>query len=316
MSFPSSPEGAVFVSSLDESCLDDMQALPTLTDASFMHMLQRRFETKHVYTYSGPRIAVSVNPCDWQASLPLYSSEQRETYRHERRGEGGSGLPPHLYAVAETARRQRALGHVALGGLSGRSQSLLVSGESGAGKTEAVKIMLQYLAQQGASHPASCTPSAAPQPFVPMVASPAACRRGSSSRLVGQLIELNPLLEAFGNATTSLNHNSSRFGKLMVLHYGPCDRHDAEGSIVGGSIQVYLLEKVRVVRHERGECNFHIFYQVSVRLTVARCKKRQVLLQLSRILTCAHLGIHYVPLIIAFVPAHHVLCSLHPTRSA
>ena len=185
---------------IDESSLEDMQALPSLTDASFMHTLQRRFEANHVYTYSGPRIAVSVNPYNWEVSLPLYSQEQRDAYRNEQHVEGGVRLPPHLYAVAETARRQRSPQSSIPGGGSGRSQSLLVSGESGAGKTEAVKIMLQYLAQQGAATQAA----------------------RSANGLIERLIELNPLLEAFGNVcrtpATAFRHCHTRATARMEAH--------------------------------------------------------------------------------------------------
>lgn len=126
---PTTDESAA---TIDENNLDDMQALQTLTDASFMQLLHRRFEGGHVYTNSGPRVVVSVNPYNWEASMPLYSPELREAYRHGPQAEGAQRLPPHLYAVAETARRHRSP-LTAMSSSGGRSQSLLVSGESGAG---------------------------------------------------------------------------------------------------------------------------------------------------------------------------------------
>ena len=152
---------------------------------------------------------------------------RRAARRVPRRGAGRAALPPHLYAVAELARRRRA-GDDGIRA-EAQTQALLVSGESGAGKTEAVKILLAYVCQH--DH-ARC------------------------AELPQQLVEINPLLEAFGNACTALNANSSRFGKLLSLQY------DRDGRLCGGAITPYLLEKVRVVRHAADERSFHVFYQM------------------------------------------------------
>ena len=205
--------------------LDDLQHLPRADDASLLEALRARYEQRRVYTHSGSRVILSVNPYSWETSLPLYTAERRATTAGG--GAGAPPLPPHLYAVAELARRRRA-GDDGIRA-EAQTQALLVSGESGAGKTEAVKILLAYVCQH--DH-ARC------------------------AELPQQLVEINPLLEAFGNACTALNANSSRFGKLLSLQY------DRDGRLCGGAITPYLLEKVRVVRHAADERSFHVFYQM------------------------------------------------------
>ena len=216
---------------------EDLQSLPSLTDAALLESLRTRHAACSVYTFSGPKVVVSVNPFDWAVSLPLYSEEVRAKFQLAPEGDlsgGRRSLPPHLYAVGEQARRRRA---------EGLPQALVVGGESGAGKTEAVKILLQYLCQASGKSSAMAA---------------------GGGTLVDRLIELNPLLESFGNATTALNHNSSRFGKLITLQYERAA--SAEGAaaahIVGARISSYLLETVRVVHHAEGEAAFHIFYQL------------------------------------------------------
>ena len=216
--------------------MDDLQELSSLTDTSLLEALQQRHKKRHVYTYSGSRVVVSVNPFDWSTSLPLYAEEVRAQYRNAPEGDLSGGrrvLPPHLYAVAEQARRRRAV--------LGASQALLIGGESGAGKTEAVKILMQYM----------CKANIAPTPAERAAGVLAA---HDANALVERLVELNPLLEAFGNATTALNHNSSRFGKLITLEYADTEGIESgtEGgalsaNIVSGRVSCYLIEKVRVV---------------------------------------------------------------------
>ena len=186
--------------------VSDLQSLPSLTDEKLIGALEGRHGAQAVYTYAGPRVIVSLNPYDWESSQPLYSESVQTAYVSAPEGDlcgGRNSLPPHLYACAEQARRRRAS--------PGNNQSIIVGGESGAGKTEAVKIIMRYLcgstAAQPRSHPAHPT-----QPSLPL-------RDDGGMTLVRRLIELNPLLEAFGNAKTALNHNSSRFGKLITLHF-------------------------------------------------------------------------------------------------
>lgn len=144
-------DGAIFTNHLQNaSSLDDLQDLPGLED--LQEALHLRFCLKHVYTFTGSRVLVSTNPYDWEVSLPLYSESQCNVYRSQLHCAGPSRvLPPHLYSIAELARRQRA-GEAVTGEPSSaamRSQTLLVSGESGAGKSEAVKVLLGYLAYHG-----------------------------------------------------------------------------------------------------------------------------------------------------------------------
>ena len=181
-------------------------------------------------------MVISVNPYDWSVSLPLYSASTSDAYRLAPEGDlcgGRRSLAPHLYAVAEQALRRRMS--------PGYAQSVLIGGESGAGKTEALKILLRYL----------CAPPS--------------CSGGEGGEgeggVVERLVEMNPLLEAFGNAATVLNHNSSRFGKLITLHFHP-PGSSCDSPITGGVLSSYLLEKLRVVRHAEGEGFFHVFYQM------------------------------------------------------
>ena len=194
--------------------LDDLQHLPRADDASLLEALRARYEQRRVYTHSGSRVILSVNPYSWETSLPLYTAERRAAYRAA--APGAPPLPPHLYAVAELARRRRA-GDDGIRA-EAQTQALLVSGESGAGKTEAVKILLAYVCQH--DH-ARC------------------------AELPQQLVEINPLLEAFGNAQTLRNDNSSRFGKWIEVRFAAA-RGDALGGVelASGRIETFLLEKV------------------------------------------------------------------------
>ena len=298
---------------------DDLQSLSSLTDAALLATLQARHKARHCYTYSGPRVIVSVNPYDWSASLPLYTDAMREQYGAAPEGDlcgGRRSLPPHLYAVAEQARRRRAC--------PGYTQSLLVGGESGAGKTEAVKILLKYLCEQQSALSLGG-------------AVPGASAAVGGSTIVQRLIELNPLLEAFGNAKTALNHNSSRFGKLITLHFAPPPPNAGDAAlhapISGGVLSSYLLEKVRVVQHAAGEASFHVFYQVRGRerkerasarralgcLLVPRIRAEAGLLLLPRSLLPAIPSTDYLFALCARPPTHSsctILPRLGPSRSS
>ncbi|XP_067934341.1 unconventional myosin-Ic-like [Watersipora subatra] len=181
----------------------------------FLSNLEKRFKHDLIYTYIGP-VLVSVNP---YKELSIYSAEVMDLYRSEDFYE----LPPHVFALSDAAYRYMID--------ENRDQCVLISGESGAGKTEASKKILQYIAK--------------------------ASRHSKEVEDVKErLLESNPLLEAFGNAKTNRNDNSSRFGKYMDIQF------DFQGIPVGGHILNYLLEKSRVVRHVGGERNFHIFYEL------------------------------------------------------
>lgn len=211
--------------------------------SAFVDNLRKRFRESLIYTYIGP-VLVSVNP--YRTIRNLYDSDVIKTYRNVSFYE----LPPHIYAVADVAYRsmRRDLA----------DQCVLISGESGAGKTEASKLILQYIASTSASSvTSSLSASAARRP-----------RSGSTDRrqprhssvsvhrVKDRLLQSNPILESFGNAKTLRNDNSSRFGKYMDIQF------DFMGEPVGGVILNYLLEKSRVVRQTAGEENFHVFYEL------------------------------------------------------
>uniref|UniRef100_A0AAX7UGE7 Myosin-9 n=1 Tax=Astatotilapia calliptera TaxID=8154 RepID=A0AAX7UGE7_ASTCA len=185
--------------------VEDMAELTCLNEASVLHNLKERYYSGLIYTYSG-LFCVVINP---YKHLPIYSEEIVNMYKGKKRHE----MPPHIYAITDTAYRS-------------------MIGESGAGKTENTKKVIQYLA-----HVASSFKS-----------------KKDQGELEKQLLQANPILEAFGNAKTVKNDNSSRFGKFIRINF------DVNGYIVGANIETYLLEKSRAVRQAKDERGFHIFY--------------------------------------------------------
>uniref|UniRef100_A0A8D0ARN5 Myosin Ic, paralog a n=1 Tax=Sander lucioperca TaxID=283035 RepID=A0A8D0ARN5_SANLU len=185
------------------------------SEAAFIENLRRRFGENLIYTYIGS-VLVSVNP---YKELEIYSKQQMERYR----GVSFYEISPHIYAVSDNTYRAMRTER--------KDQCILISGESGAGKTEASKKILLYYA--------------------------VTCPTNDHMATLGdRLLQSNPVLEAFGNAKTLRNDNSSRFGKYMDVQF------DFRGAPVGGHILNYLLEKSRVVHQNHGERNFHIFYQL------------------------------------------------------
>ncbi|XP_049642954.1 myosin-14 isoform X2 [Suncus etruscus] len=200
---------------------EDMAELTCLNEASVLHNLRERYYSGLIYTYSG-LFCVVINP---YKQLPIYTEAIVEMYRGKKRHE----VPPHVYAVTEGAYRSMLQDR--------EDQSILCTGESGAGKTENTKKVIQYLAHVASS------PKGRKDPGVP-------------GELERQLLQANPILEAFGNAKTVKNDNSSRFGKFIRINF------DVAGYIVGANIETYLLEKSRAIRQAKDECSFHIFYQL------------------------------------------------------
>lgn len=219
---------AADVKPVHPSCLEgfpDLLSLGEFNLGPLLHNIRIRYFKNEIYTSIGPAILISVNP---YRDLPkLYSAQTASKYRQQH-----DNVPPHPFALA-----QKALNELGRGGLD---QSIIISGESGAGKTEATKIILSYLAgetekKRRAFHTQSTPPD---QTSVEM-----------------QVTRSNPVLESFGNAKTVRNDNSSRFGKFLQVFF-------FNSAVVGGSISSYLLEKSRIATQQEDERNYHIFYQL------------------------------------------------------
>ncbi|KAI6157243.1 P-loop containing nucleoside triphosphate hydrolase protein [Pisolithus tinctorius] len=235
--------------------VDDIADLTFLNEASVVHNLRLRYGSGAIYTYSG-LFLVSINPYQ---NLPLYTDAIIQQYRNKRRDEN----PPHIFAVSERAWVNMQNEH--------ENQSILITGESGAGKTESTKKVIQYLSAIATdAHPPGTLH--AHSPSIPSSGFPRGTSRRKSVSFAGsgdsltakgrlgllerQIIQANPILEAFGNAQTQRNNNSSRFGKFIRISFAP------DGSISGANIDWYLLEKSRVVVRSPAERNFHVFYQL------------------------------------------------------
>merc|ERR1712042_406035 len=201
---------------------EDMSNLSILNKACVLHNLRTRYKVLQIYTYSG-LFCICINPYKW---LMVYTPIMRAFYRNKRRNEA----PPHLYAVAD--------GALQLLEMEGKHQSSLITGESGAGKT---KKVLQYYALNCAD---------------PKAAKSKASQGANAGSLEEQIIQANPPLEAYGNAKTVRNNNSSRFGKFIRIHFGPTAK------IASADIETYLLEKSRITFQLEIERNYHIFYQL------------------------------------------------------
>ncbi|KAG7397110.1 hypothetical protein PHYBOEH_001261 [Phytophthora boehmeriae] len=202
----------------------DMCELGHLHEPAIVYNVRERFLAKEPYTYTG-KIVVAVNPYQWIKTL--YSEELRDLYTEKPWDE----MPPHVYATSAEAFHHMKQHRI--------PQSILVSGESGAGKTETVKIMMEHLASISMGMAKRLQPAESGETIV-----------------VEKVLKSNPLLEAFGNAKTIRNDNSSRFGKFTQLQF------DSNYCLVGAECRHYLLEKSRVVAQAVGERNYHIFYQL------------------------------------------------------
>jgi myosin heavy subunit len=220
---PSSTEGKQDILDLDD-----------FSEDSLMWTLRLRYTRGQWYTYVGP-ILISINPFQWNKEL--YSTEQMQQYKSLR---NRKLLPPHLFAVADTALQNlRGVGKEVC---KLTNQSIIISGESGAGKTEATKLIMTYLARVTGSSSKTNKEDHGEE---------------KTGELEERVLRTNPVLESFGNAKTLRNDNSSRFGKYIQIELGKMN-----GTIVGATISTFLLEKVRIVRQNTNERNFHIFYEL------------------------------------------------------
>uniref|UniRef100_A0A668UTT0 Unconventional myosin-VI n=1 Tax=Oreochromis aureus TaxID=47969 RepID=A0A668UTT0_OREAU len=193
--------------------VEDNCSLMYLNEATLLNNIRVRYSKDKIYTFVA-NILIAVNP---YYDIPkLYSQETIKKYR----GRSLGTLPPHVYAIADKAYRDMKVLKM--------SQSIIVSGESGAGKTENTKFVLRYLTTS----------------------------YGTGQDIDERIVEANPLLEAFGNAKTVRNNNSSRFGKFVEIHF------NEKNAVVGGFVSHYLLEKSRICRQSPEERNYHIFYRL------------------------------------------------------
>ncbi|KAI3988184.1 hypothetical protein MKX01_011973 [Papaver californicum] len=189
--------------------VNDLIQLSYLNEPSVLHNLQYRYSNNMIYTKAGP-VLVAVNPFK---AVPIFGNAFVSAYRQK------VSEDPHVYAIADSAFTGMMRDEV--------NQSIIISGESGAGKTETAKIAMQYLSTLG-----------------------------GADGIEHEILQTNCILEAFGNAKTSRNDNSSRFGKLIEIHFSTTRK------ICGAKIQTFLLEKSRVVQLAKGERTYHIFYQL------------------------------------------------------
>ena len=204
--------------------LEDLANMTHLSEATVVHNLSERYCRFLIYTYSG-LFCVTVNPYKW---LPVYDNHVVGCYKNKRKTE----MPPHVYSVSDNAYNDMLRNR--------ENQSMLITGESGAGKTVNTKRVIQFFAIVAATADAG---SGAP-----------ALKGGGT--LEDQIVAANPAMEAYGNAKTIRNDNSSRFGKFIRIHF------NSRGTLASGDIDTYLLEKSRVTFQLPAERCFHIFYQM------------------------------------------------------
>uniref|UniRef100_A0A8B9MXB7 Myosin heavy chain 3 n=1 Tax=Accipiter nisus TaxID=211598 RepID=A0A8B9MXB7_9AVES len=203
--------------------IEDVAMLTHLHEPAVLYNLKDRYSSWMIYTYSG-LFCVTVNPYKW---LPVYNPEVVLAYRGKKRQEA----PPHIFSISDNAYQFMLTDR--------ENQSILITGESGAGKTVNTKRVIQYFATIAASGD--------------LAKKKESLMKGT---LEDQIISANPLLEAFGNAKTVRNDNSSRFGKFIRIHFG------TSGKLASGDIETYLLEKSRVTFQLKAERSYHIFYQI------------------------------------------------------
>uniref|UniRef100_A0A8C4L8B8 Unconventional myosin-Vb n=1 Tax=Equus asinus asinus TaxID=83772 RepID=A0A8C4L8B8_EQUAS len=205
---------------------NDLTALSYLHEPAVLHNLKVRFlESNHIYTYCGI-VLVAINPYE---QLPIYGQDVIYAYSGQNMGD----MDPHIFAVAEEAYKQMARDE--------KNQSIIVSGESGAGKTVSAKYAMRYFATVGGS--------------------------ASDTNIEEKVLASSPIMEAIGNAKTTRNDNSSRFGKYIQIGF------DKRYHIIGANMRTYLLEKSRVVFQADDERNYHIFYQLCAAASLPEFKE-------------------------------------------
>lgn len=205
---------------------NDLTALSHLHEPAVLHNLKVRFlESNHIYTYCGI-VLVAINPYE---QLPIYGQDVIYAYSGQNMGD----MDPHIFAVAEEAYKQMARDE--------KNQSIIVSGESGAGKTVSAKYAMRYFATVGGS--------------------------ASDTNIEEKVLASSPIMEAIGNAKTTRNDNSSRFGKYIEIGF------DKKYHIIGANMRTYLLEKSRVVFQADDERNYHIFYQLCAAASLPEFKE-------------------------------------------
>ncbi|XP_021086549.1 unconventional myosin-Vb isoform X1 [Mesocricetus auratus] len=205
---------------------NDLTALSHLHEPAVLHNLKVRFlESNHIYTYCGI-VLVAINPYE---QLPIYGQDVIYAYSGQNMGD----MDPHIFAVAEEAYKQMARDE--------KNQSIIVSGESGAGKTVSAKYAMRYFATVGGS--------------------------ASDTNIEDKVLASSPIMEAIGNAKTTRNDNSSRFGKFIEIGF------DKKYHIIGANMRTYLLEKSRVVFQAEDERNYHIFYQLCAAASLPEFKE-------------------------------------------
>eukprot|EP01104_Vermistella_antarctica_P004282 TRINITY_DN14765_c0_g1_i1.p1 TRINITY_DN14765_c0_g1~~TRINITY_DN14765_c0_g1_i1.p1 ORF type:complete len:1805 (-),score=425.49 TRINITY_DN14765_c0_g1_i1:31-5445(-) len=209
------------VDSDDESQdVEDMVHMSFMSLETIRHNLHLRYSKDDIYTAIGCSILVAINP---YKSLPIYSMDMIKRFAASKWGDNS----PHVFGIAEQAYRDMME--------KGTNQSMIVSGESGSGKTETTKFIIKYLTH---------------------VVEPSKVQEEKSNVLAEQLVLAGTLLESYGNACTVLNYNSSRYGKFIQVQF------DDDGLIKGARISQFLLEKSRLVHLDEGERNYHIFYEL------------------------------------------------------
>lgn len=197
------------------STYNDLRQLPSPDLGALLYIIYQRYNNDQIYTALGQSVLISINP--YKQIEELYSDDLHQIIRNGRT-ESNEDSQPHIFTIAERAYSNLLS--------TNKNQAILISGESGSGKTEATKRCLRYLVAES----------------------------GSNSNIERRLLSANPILESFGNARTTRNHNSSRFGKWVEIRFG-------DNNLISGCVTTsYLLEKSRVVAYDQGESNYHVLH--------------------------------------------------------